>query len=144
MHWTKTFDVSQSQYKLKPLENEVCDVNKTETYVLVSVTVKVMLCERPSNIGSKRKQNVILSDHTGSCCVQFTGVPRVHLVNLCANAVGLAQAATAHLPTQLKVRLHLVGTHQSHSNHHDSFLLLVYLLKICSALSVIALLTVQL
>ena len=46
----KDFDVSQSQYKLwKPLEIEVCDVNKTEACVLVSVTVKVMLCERPSN-----------------------------------------------------------------------------------------------
>ena len=55
------------------LEIEVCDVNKIEAYVLVSVAVKVMLCERPSNIGSKRKHNVTVSYHTGSCCVYSCG-----------------------------------------------------------------------
>ena len=39
--------------------------------IFASLTVKVVLSERPTNLGYKRKQNVIVSDHTGSCYVHL-------------------------------------------------------------------------
>ena len=39
------------------------DIEKTDIHTLVSVTVKVMMCEKPSTLGSKTEQNVVVSDH---------------------------------------------------------------------------------
>ena len=61
-----------TQFKTKTaLELSVSDVKKQDIYTLVSVIVKVMVCEKPVLIGSKRKQTVIVSDSTDSINVQL-------------------------------------------------------------------------
>ena len=56
---------------IKPLEITLSDMNKCETHALVTVDVKVMRCEKACCIGSKRKQIVVVSDHTESTIVQL-------------------------------------------------------------------------
>ena len=68
----KHFSVSPNHYKVvKPVEITLSGIEKTDIHTLVSVTVKVMMCEKPSTLGSKTKQNVVVSDHTDSITVQL-------------------------------------------------------------------------
>ena len=53
------------------MEITLSDIEKTDIHTLVSVTVKVMMCEKPSTLGTKTKQNAVVSDHTDSITVQL-------------------------------------------------------------------------
>ena len=62
----------QNHYRVvKPLEIALCDVAETAVHTLVTASVKVQKCERPSCIGSKTKQTVVVSDMTGSIAVHL-------------------------------------------------------------------------
>ena len=68
----KNFGVSQQQFKIiTPHEMKIEDLQKLEVHSLVSVEAKVIRCERPTNIGCKRKQNVLIGDATGACTLQL-------------------------------------------------------------------------
>ena len=68
----KEFDVSPLEYDdNKPKEIMLCEVDKLPTHTLVTAKVKVTSCGRPVTRGTKKKQDVIISDQSGTAIVQL-------------------------------------------------------------------------